>query len=794
MSWFRKKKIEEKREEVVPGLFLGEGKTMQQSRRFLTCMPKGLLCFLIVFGSFGGFLSAFEMECNYVVAALVLFGFAMYFSFLFSFQKNSRKDLGYIVFFIVYVFGIMAFKAYVNSGFAAIVNVVKQRAEVYFGLNTGTEFAEQIEDRSLSITMTFIFVAIFLILTLNIFLSNYMNLKLPLFICIPMYVIPLYFRQEPGLFFVLCLCGGFLGIHMLKNGRRHRIEKNGAVYRGILLLSLAIVLVVGGFSLVFPEEKNREIYRENPYKTVTKDAVSGFVMMGFWSFFPNPASRGGMSGGKLGDFSMLRPDNQTDLIVRFAPYTTEPLYLKGYTGLSYENSEWQDGYQIMGTLPGHSQYFYTESMKNEADALAKNHKKQPQKEAKAKIEIENVGADVNYVYYPYFTKFDNYKKYSESQKKVYTANPLGTTNVLTFYPNLTKEAKIEDADSYIYHQIPEINMATIDACIHEMGLIPGINYAEKPEVINQVISYFRENFSYSYRPGKLPEGEDFVDYFLRENRKGVCMHFASAATLVLRRLGIASRYVEGYAVGYGDILKGKLREDLDYEDYYEGPSALGKTGVMEVELTDANAHAWVEVYQPQRGWIVVDPTPTNMSENTDSDFWTSVKNFIEDSPQITLGDAFSNFGTSLISNGIIPIFLGISIILAVVFLLLRKLYLAWKRYRSWHTKDAGKNLLCYMEMRTRHLAKKDVAFASLTMPSDKFGYLAKKAGTSATTATTKATSITTTTETTSTTIAGTANSANLLERIDLFEKICFSPYVPSLEEYEQMLQWIKELT
>ena len=78
-----------------------------------------------------------------------------------------------------------------------------------------------------------------------------------------------------------------------------------------------------------------------------------------------------------------------------------------------------------------------------------------------------------------------------------------------------------------------------------------------------------------------------------------------------------------------------------------------------------------------------------------------------------------------------------------------------------------------MEMRTRHLAKKDVAFASLTMPSDKFGYLAKKAGTSATT---------------------NANVATLLERIDLFEKICFSPYVPSLEEYEQMLQWIKELT
>ena len=142
-------------------------------------------------------MSAFEIECNYVIAALVLLASAVYFSFLFSFQKSSRKDLGYILFFIFYVFGILTFKVYVNSGFAGIINVIRQRGEVYFGLNTGTEFAEQIEDRNLSVTMTFIFVGVFLILTLNIFLSNYMNLKLPLFICVPFYIIPLYFRQEP---------------------------------------------------------------------------------------------------------------------------------------------------------------------------------------------------------------------------------------------------------------------------------------------------------------------------------------------------------------------------------------------------------------------------------------------------------------------------------------------------------------------------------------------------------------------------------------------------------------------
>lgn len=40
------------------------------------------------------------------------------------------------------------------------------------------------------------------------------------------------------------------------------------------------------------------------------------------------------------------------------------------------------------------------------------------------------------------------------------------------------------------------------------------------------------------------------------------------------------------------------------------------------------------------GWQVVDATPTNMSENTDSDFWSSVKKLIDDSPQINLAKRF----------------------------------------------------------------------------------------------------------------------------------------------------------
>lgn len=245
------------------------------------------------------------------------------------------------------------------------------------------------------------------------------------------------------------------------------------------------------------------------------------------------------------------------------------------------------------------------------------------------------------------------------------------------------------------------------------------------------------------------------------------MHFASAAALLLRRLGIATRYVEGYAVGYGDILKGTLREDLNYEDYYEGPSALGKTGVMEVELTDANAHAWVEAYFPNTGWQVVDATPTNMSENTDSDFWSSVKKLIDDSPQIQLGEAFSNFGTGLISSGIMPVAALVVAIVIALFFAGKQVYLSILRYRSWHTEDTAKNLLLYLEIRSRRWEKKDAVYAGLVMPGERLHYLAAR---------------------------DSEMPFEETELEELFERSCFSSYKPTPEEYEKLLNWIKKLT
>ena len=100
-------------------------------------------------------------------------------------------------------------------------------------------------------------------------------------------------------------------------------------------------------------------------------------------------------------------------------------------------------------------------------------------------------------------------------------------------------------------------------------------------------TWFREagGFTYDEQP-PLPIGGDppLVD-FINNTKRGYCQHYAGAMTLMLRLLGIPSRVAVGFTSGTYD------KDDKEWV------------------VTDANAHAWVEVYFPRFGWVPFDPTP-----------------------------------------------------------------------------------------------------------------------------------------------------------------------------------------
>lgn len=130
--------------------------------------------------------------------------------------------------------------------------------------------------------------------------------------------------------------------------------------------------------------------------------------------------------------------------------------------------------------------------------------------------------------------------------------------------------------------------------------------------------YLKTKYPYRRDTKVLPEGRDFVDYFLFDEEKGSCSYYASALAVMARMVDIPSRYVEGFVVPYS----------VNNEGYRE--------------VLNADAHAWVELYFEGAGWITFDPTPGG--ESSAYQFPQDIENNDTTSPEDTEGNNNTNAG------------------------------------------------------------------------------------------------------------------------------------------------------
>ncbi len=784
----KRKKIQQWDLEIVPGVHVGRPKERVPRKAIWNCLPKGVLVFLVVLGSWGGFLSAFDVEYQSSFIGIAFFLTALFFSGLYALPKSWHKDIGYVIYFVFYVMGIYLYRSYVNSGFAVVLNEVRQQGEVYFGINAGDEFAEAVENRAMATTMAVLFIGMFEILVLHIFISNYMSLKLTAFVSLFIYIIPMYFQQEPKMSYVLCLLAGLMGIYIFKNSGHFftgtnrceyeqekktkvpsiRYTQNSGMYRGVLLSIVGCVLIVGAGSVLFNAQNFRRYYKENPYKVESYDGISGFLMMGWRLFYNGGYTWSGMSGGSLNNISAVRPDETTHLRVLFTPYSKETVYLKAFTGGEYANGHWSEELQIYGES---SSLVQGEKIggRTAAKQLKKRYEEGEEYSAEARMNVIKDGADDSYEYVPYGAVEEQQEAMSDELRSTLGYEPTEGESYISektymFYPNIGYRAKIKDSTQSEHWWVTEDCEDAVRAFLVEAGITAG-----DPQAVEKVLKYFEEEYMYSYTPGRVPGNQDPINYFLEKNRKGVCVHFASAATLIFRELGIPARYVEGYAIDYNTVLKGEVRGDLKYEDFYDGYSELGETKVMEVEVPGANAHAWVEIYQEGKGWIVVDPTPAVFEEAKEGGFLDSLRELWAEPTDVDLSDAIPEFHVSfLTSNGAkrtVVFIVGMSMLVLVVWQVVRTMI----RYRSWHTKDLRKNLLWYYRDMCRKISKKDKEFAKCSVPSEQLGYLMKRYE------------------------AKKGETMDKERMLHLFEQICFSPHEPEEESYKRVLKVLKKI-
>lgn len=162
--------------------------------------------------------------------------------------------------------------------------------------------------------------------------------------------------------------------------------------------------------------------------------------------------------------------------------------------------------------------------------------------------------------------------------------------VVSYVPQPTVEELRAAEDAYTpeiaerYVALPEIPARVAALALEIVDTAGAETRYDKARAIE---SYLR-GYTYDLDVAPPPLDQDIVEYFLFDLQRGYCDYSASAMVVMLRSVGVASRYASGYGMGTYDYLEERWR------------------------VTGQNAHAWAEVYFPGLGWIEFEPTPTEL--------------------------------------------------------------------------------------------------------------------------------------------------------------------------------------
>lgn len=177
---------------------------------------------------------------------------------------------------------------------------------------------------------------------------------------------------------------------------------------------------------------------------------------------------------------------------------------------------------------------------------------------------------------------------------VTSANPDKRTEYrITSYPTYNTGTITKD-EYQEATQLPGPASATVTQLVQRLH-----GFDRSPDIfINQLLNHFKtEDFYYTLTPPLMQENP--IEQFLFESHRGFCEHYATAFVYLMRVAHIPARVVTGYQGG-----------------------ELNQVGNF-LDIKQAYAHAWAEVWLDQRGWVRVDPTaaiaPERIEQNINID-------------------------------------------------------------------------------------------------------------------------------------------------------------------------------
>ena len=461
--------------------------------------------------------------------------------------------------------------------------------EHYYDLGSQYPFKNEVDSHTFILLLIVFFLAAYMSMSLT---SKSGRTSFSLLGSLPVFAGCIAINGRPQVLTILCLM--LFWTMLLSGGNYYGEESNQGRIALIVALPTAVLL----FALVLWQKPEEYDYEAQPTEMVERFDKLGAVFSNWMNgidggieLFPNgetevlsedepslpdsdlsqirfPDGNWGMGDGSLELERSMDSVDQQVLILRARAETDGYLYLRNFSFGDYTGTGWLRA-EEPDSIVGSSLAFTAAAVSAAADSKAYT------------IDLRfSSRPDVAAIPY-YSTLSPESDSFVPSDgERNYSVDYYSFDGSMSMLPLPTEYVEAEAVyRSYAhryYTSLPESTKSQVLSLIEQAGIS-----ADSPELIAEVAAYVKGCVSYDIGTSPYPTG-DYAVYFLQEAETGYCIHYATAAAVIYRALGIPARVTDGF------LFQAKAGE---YVDVLQG-----------------NEHAWVEVYVDGLGWIPVEVT------------------------------------------------------------------------------------------------------------------------------------------------------------------------------------------
>lgn len=590
---------------------------------------------LVFLGGYSAIMCATQslsLPVNRMVTALVMLGTAFLFYGLFTVLETFRHGklyglLGITLFTAVVI---LRFRSVMQKGFVTIVNTYLKefmnytQSSVTLMSNRGFEQ----ETASVEYCTTLVVIVIAAYLTAVVSSTFYRKRRSSVFVAatVLFFVVPLTVGKIGSFGNVMLYILTTMAVVGTRFLRFDTTDKR--MRQKLSLVLICVGIIAGGVTYLFVTPKRYENHL-NDIVEIKNSALAMTTWGGedFTTFVREYFSGDALEYGRVGKTKQVSRTGKTLFKISGDFEKSRGLYLKGYTGSEYSQNRWR---QIK------NEQFQKEREELLQDGLSLDNwhvtlrnqigdsqtTGNPKLWSTGKITVKNLAFGFGNYVTPYFptTSFSYGTGNSYEEGKSTAAVP-GVQFEAEYFPVLYSELKrgvignqykLADNEYWTnnrenrnrlsafakeyYLGVPEETNGVIREYKNYLNaqgnLLDKYNEgsASLYEVIQETRNFIMMDTKYTLSPGRTPKDQDAVVYFLKENKKGYSPHYATAAAVLLRGIGVPTRFVEGLYIS-----KEQLADVMNT--------------TTEIEVTDEDIHAWVEVYQENYGFVPFEFTP-----------------------------------------------------------------------------------------------------------------------------------------------------------------------------------------